>query len=1460
MNKKIVSSYLLKALFVFSLAGILTACGGGGSAGGNTDENENSDNTNASPTSITIRGSVQDYPIPDAQIRVSNAQNQELAQTVSLSDASYELVLTSDQLSDTDTIYLEATNPTNGLIIRTALDVSGIFQADTVIEGAETVISHYSEAALIFAESGIDNIAGFVQSEVRLDETGRPDLTPNAKINGLASTIRGQFHGNIEGTASDYKVSLLKRYIEVQWPALLEANAIFSINLPTTGPLANVAVSIQSETVQSNVTLENNALNIVTTNAAEEGSLKLSISSGTTTDTLDLPVVVVSVDSVSSKTIVAGAADSVTSGDLVLEVPQGALLRDTSFSIRQLTPSSTASTDVLASYDVSTDVELNEPVTITYKLADGIPSGSVVLVHFDEITKQVEYVHASNFDAATSTISFKLESLSPIEIVRLPGNATYTFAGISTSAFVDDPVGAFGFVKNEIIDFLDDSDRINNLKYCDSLGRGSAYNTSDCAEYFIVLASKALTSFLQMNTDQTLMQQLENVSFRYQVWGFIPTSVFPLNGAEEYQRLRMQILSVLGRIQNGMQTGVESDDVNAYWQNVNGTGNAYDNVSFDIYGNPSTTGVANYWFPMMAYRLSKLGMDDWETRLSNFVQNIASTNLTSNVKRAVFDATAQYLNESVKQSIWRNSPKIIDVDPLQYSLQEHSKTFANMGDVTVKIWQDYAESAVRTTDVTRTLMPFLGEMSLGLYAGYETYNTIQSAMDEYSVRFSKVIDTNKMAGIIRAVNNCNVGDKCFGSTLSNTRWFRRTNDLDNVSWWLPPETVNELDVIDTWVDRFAAYGDGSVNLPINDDDSDGVPNAQDLCPGTANSASVDDKGCTIKSNTTDSDNDGVTDYYDLCQGTPAGLNVNTAGCLATSTQQPNLSPYFPSSSSGANFAQPWSDSIVISNVTGTFEDVPVSNTDNIYIDFAIANIGATATSASYRSTLSIYSLDQSNTRSIYKTITGTSNPTQNVNNYIYWPDLFAEQLPAGNYVAELVVDIDNSINESYENDNTYSKEFTVQASTNIIINAPTGVTAQAGDGSITVSWNPATNASSYDIVIAAESGVTLGNYSQLANGALLQNQTSPAIISALNNGTTYYVKVIARNNTVFSLGSAEASATPAATVITWNNNGTYNVTVTPTTATDINGNACGSAAGTITLSSDTVTGSVVDTFNRTFDISGSIDNSGNISGGFAYTGTNTASYTGQFSNKVGSGTWTDIYQCSGTWSAAVNLGGSGSGKLNDTGITWGGNYSSGNNTTCIGETIAEQDCSKGRDAQAAAGTLSKVGGGQAGFDFTKLDANGNALAASATSWSCVRDNHTGLVWEVKTTDGGIHDASNTYRWGGKTALLTGTFGTQYNDWDTLVDGSNAGSGLCGFTDWRVPAREELRSIVNYNQANPAIDTAYFPNIGSDAYWSASPNANYSSYAWGVYFRNGYGSDDSISRGYTRRVRLVRGGQ
>ena len=242
--------------------------------------------------------------------------------------------------------------------------------------------------------------------------------------------------------------------------------------------------------------------------------------------------------------------------------------------------------------------------------------------------------------------------------------------------------------------------------------------------------------------------------------------------------------------------------------------------------------------------------------------------------------------------------------------------------------------------------------------------------------------------------------------------------------------------------------------------------------------------------------------------------------------------------------------------------------------------------------------------------------------------------------------------------------------------------------------------------------------------------------------------------------------------------------------------------------------------------------------------------------------------------------------LNDTGITLCGDYAynnSGanqNNLDCaaVGATQttagidanndpvpAGQDAVYGRDALATKGQLSKVGYGPAGFDYTKLDANGDDLPEEATDWNCVRDNVTGLIWEVKTTSG-LHSASNTYTWY-STTNHGGNVGTQNGgscfdsacDTKAFTEAVN-NEELCGFSDWRMPSTSELSQLVHRGRYNPAISTELFPNTQSSHYWSSSPVASDSSYgAWLVYFGDGVMGSYGY-KGNSFSVRLVRGGQ
>ncbi|MBA3029921.1 MAG: DUF1566 domain-containing protein [Desulfobacteraceae bacterium] len=162
--------------------------------------------------------------------------------------------------------------------------------------------------------------------------------------------------------------------------------------------------------------------------------------------------------------------------------------------------------------------------------------------------------------------------------------------------------------------------------------------------------------------------------------------------------------------------------------------------------------------------------------------------------------------------------------------------------------------------------------------------------------------------------------------------------------------------------------------------------------------------------------------------------------------------------------------------------------------------------------------------------------------------------------------------------------------------------------------------------------------------------------------------------------------------------------------------------------------------------------------------------------------------------------------------------------------------------------------------YTKLDDNGNDLADSTPSWAMVRDNVTGLIWENKTDDGGIHDKDNTYTWYDPNPTTNGgNAGTAGNGTDTkdFIDALNA-ANFGGHHDWRLPTVKELSRVVNADRYNPMINTSYFSNTMSSNYWSSTTNVDLTGYAWYVNFGNGY--VDNYHKSSTVYVRAVRGGQ
>ncbi|MDX1960647.1 MAG: DUF1566 domain-containing protein [Leptospiraceae bacterium] len=163
----------------------------------------------------------------------------------------------------------------------------------------------------------------------------------------------------------------------------------------------------------------------------------------------------------------------------------------------------------------------------------------------------------------------------------------------------------------------------------------------------------------------------------------------------------------------------------------------------------------------------------------------------------------------------------------------------------------------------------------------------------------------------------------------------------------------------------------------------------------------------------------------------------------------------------------------------------------------------------------------------------------------------------------------------------------------------------------------------------------------------------------------------------------------------------------------------------------------------------------------------------------------------------------------------------------------------------------------------------------------IRDNNTGLIW-MKCTMSNVSGVPQS-----GAGCATGTVGTyafcstsnnncnggvstvnlQPPAWIggstsslwTACDNANTtpSGGFAGRTNWRVPTRDELFTLVDNSRINPVINITYFPNTQSNNYWSSTTYAPLTISAWVVNF-NGGGLIDSNKTNNIFYVRCVSG--
>ena len=145
------------------------------------------------------------------------------------------------------------------------------------------------------------------------------------------------------------------------------------------------------------------------------------------------------------------------------------------------------------------------------------------------------------------------------------------------------------------------------------------------------------------------------------------------------------------------------------------------------------------------------------------------------------------------------------------------------------------------------------------------------------------------------------------------------------------------------------------------------------------------------------------------------------------------------------------------------------------------------------------------------------------------------------------------------------------------------------------------------------------------------------------------------------------------------------------------------------------------------------------------------------------------------------------------------------------------------------------------------DDGDNAIHGYGTAW----DHSTRFI---DNTDGTVTDTLTGLMW----PKQSGSPGQAWADALTYVNSLNT-SNYLGHSDWRLPNRKELRSVIDYSQSNPPLPAGNPLSFPAQIYWSSSRDIVHDNQFWYVAMDNGNEQPGPNGPAYLYAVWPVRGG-